>query len=568
MENNIEDTRSNLTRRGFLRGAALTTAVAAGTAIVGCSPTTGGSDATSGGSSAGNTPAGATTGNSTVWAIEELGEPTETIDTELCVIGDGGSGVAAAIQAHQLGVDVVLLAKQQVLGGSFIGSEGLCAFESHWQADVGEKTTVEEAELMCEDFHHWLPDPALYLNFFRRTADTVVWLEGLGVEFDHVQSLCGSPVCWHVYKGDHYVGTGVQFMKSFGAAAEAEGVRIEYSTPAKKLIADNGEIKGVLAVRDDGTVVQINCKAAFVGTGGWANSKELITELNGADLDRITASGMTGRDGDGLKMMKDVGAALALCPGTMMFYGPVMPGTTYGTQVSTATSLEPTLWVNQDGVRYTDEYMFNVNFAFAGNAVHNQKRAFNIFTQERLDYYKEHGGKMNVGVYTVADEPMDKLEEEWQKLLDSNSEYLFQADTIEELAVAMGLESEAQATLKTTFDNYNSYCANGKDLEFGKNTDYLNSLASGGKLFAAEIFNGYFTTVGGIKVNQYTEVIGEDDKIIKGLYSGGSDAGGLYGDTYDVARAAGSQASWAVNSGRIGAKYAAQYLGYSVDPTS
>lgn len=563
MDDKTEEIRATLSRRRFLQGAALTTAVAAGATLVGCAPITTQPPAQIGGGSE----AGGTGATSQAWVIEELGEPTETIDTEFCVIGDGGSGVAAAIQAHQLGVDVVLLAKQQVLGGSFIGSEGLCAFESHWQADVGEDTTVEEAELMCLDFHHWLPDPALYLNFFRRTADTVVWLESLGVEFDHVQSLCGSPVCWHVYKGDHYVGTGVQFMKSFGAAAEAEGIRIEYSTPAKKLITENGEIKAVIAVRDDGTVVRINCKAAFVGTGGWANSKELITELNGADLDRITASGMTGRDGDGLKMMKDAGAALALCPGTMMFYGPVMPGTTYGTQVSTATSLEPTLWVNQDGVRYTDEYMFNVNFAFAGNAVHNQKRAFNIFTQERLDYYKEHGGKMNVGVYTVADEPMDKLEEEWQQLLDSNSEYLFQADTIEELASAMGLEPNAQAVLKKTFDNYNSYCATGKDLEFAKAKEHLNSLDNGGKLYAAEIFNGYFTTVGGIKVNQYTEVLAENGEVIKGLYSGGSDAGGLYGDTYDVARAAGSQASWAVNSGRIGAKYAAKYLGYDVDPT-
>ncbi|MDR1185572.1 MAG: FAD-binding protein [Coriobacteriales bacterium] len=564
---NIEDKKAGiLTRRDFLAGAGASAALAAGAMAVGCSPT---ASSGSGGASQSDTDSGSSSGGretatSSVWKLDELDAPAETLECELCVIGDGGGGVAAAIQAHQLGVDVLLLSKFAKLGGSFIGSEGLCAFESHWQKDVGEDITVEEAELMCLDYHHWIPDPALYLNFFRRTADTVTWLEGLGVEFDHVQSLCGSPVCWHVYKGDHYSGTGIQFMESFAAAAEAEGIRIEFNNPGKQLIVENGTVTGVLAQRDDGTVVQINCKTVFVATGGYASNNDIIRDLNGADTDRITPSGMLGRDGDGIKMMRAAGAAFAASPGTIMFYGPIMPGTTYGTQVSTATSLEPTLWVNQDGVRYADEYVFNTNFAHAGNAVHNQKRAFNICNQATLDRYAATGGVINAGVYTVGGEPMDKLMDEFQKLLDSNSEFLFQADTIEDLAKQMGVDP---VTLKTTFDNYESFCANGKDLEFGKDPQYLNSIVES-PYFAFEIYNGYFTTVGGIKITKNTEVVSEDGEIIKGLYAGGSDAGGLYGDTYDVARAAGSQASWAVNSGRIAAKYAAKFLGKQVDPTT
>ena len=78
------------------------------------------------------------------------------------------------------------------------------------------------------------------------------------------------------------------------------------------------------------------------------------------------------------------------------------------------------------------------------------------------------------------------------------------------------------------------------------------------------MFNGYFTTVGGIKVTPKTEVLDENDQVIPGLYAGGSDAGGLYGDTYDVGIAAGSQASWAINSGRLAAKNGARYLGKDV----
>ena len=41
----------------------------------------------------------------------------------------------------------------------------------------------------------------------------------------------------------------------------------------------------------------------------------------------------------------------------------------------------------------------------------------------------------------------------------------------------------------------------------------------------------------------------------------GCDAGGLYGDAYDVNKAPGSQSSWANNSGRFAAQAAAKYLG-------
>ena len=72
------------------------------------------------------------------WAIEELGEPTETIDADVCVLGAGGTGLAAAIQATQLGLNTVVLEKQAMVGGSFVGTEGLFAVGSHWQDEAGE----------------------------------------------------------------------------------------------------------------------------------------------------------------------------------------------------------------------------------------------------------------------------------------------------------------------------------------------------------------------------------------------------------------------------------------------
>jgi fumarate reductase flavoprotein subunit len=541
-----------LSRRSFVAG----TAAVAGITVIGTGMATASEP-----SSASKDNAGSTSANDP-WAIEELGEPAETIDADLCILGAGGSGTAAAIQATQLGLKVVVLEKKAVIGGSFIGSEGLFAVGSHWQKEAGETFTADEVIISCLDYHHWIPDPEQYEEFFSRTADTVDWLEGLGVKFDHVQALGDSHNCWHVYEGDESQGTGVQFMKSFGEAAEALGIDFEYECSGKRIIMEDGKVAGVLAVRDDGTVVQVNAPTVFVGTGGYANNSDIIKDLNGSNPDRITPSGMNGRDADGLKAMREVGAAFAASPGTMMFYGPIMPGTSYGSEIQAATSMQPHLWVNEDGKRFVNENMFLKNFAYCGNAVYNQKRVVTICNQATIDRYAEEGPDVGVGVYVSVGNPMTQLKEQLaDQIADPEyGQYVYQGDTIEELAKAAGLDPDA---LKATLDDYNAMCDSGEDTQFAKPAEFLNSLADG-PYYGFEVYNGYFCTVGGIRVTPMTEVVDENDEVIPGLYAGGCDAGGLYGDTYDVGIAAGSQASWAINSGRLGAKNAAAYLGKDV----
>ncbi|NLL87172.1 MAG: FAD-dependent oxidoreductase, partial [Syntrophomonadaceae bacterium] len=49
----------------------------------------------------------------------------ETISTEVVVVGSGATGLAAAIQARQLGCDVILLEKNAMLGGTTLMVEGI-----------------------------------------------------------------------------------------------------------------------------------------------------------------------------------------------------------------------------------------------------------------------------------------------------------------------------------------------------------------------------------------------------------------------------------------------------------
>lgn len=492
-----------------------------------------------------------------VWAIDELGEPVEVIDADICVVGGGGVGLAAAIQAKQLGLQPVLIEKKGFTGGSFIGSEGLFAVGSHWQIEAGETATVEDFIKSCMEFHHWAVSPELYYNYFSRTAATVEWLEELGVKFSEVRNIGHSPICWHLYEGTRAEGTGVTFMKSFREAADAAGVYIRENMAGKKILLDDkGKVAGVLALTAGGKTVQINAPVVIVGTGGYANNNDIIHELNGCDTSRIIPGGVNGRDGDGLKMLRDAGAAFAEHPGTVMFYGPIMEGTSYGSDIQAATAMQPILWINQEGKRFCNEALFWENFAYAGQAVRLQDKTFTIINKATIDKFAEQGAYISVGVYYEAPNPMPKLWDQINGFLEAGDPHVNTADTIEGLAEKIGVDPVA---LRETLDTYNGYVAQGYDPEFLKNPEYFDSFEEG-PYYAFEVFNGFFCTVGGIKITKDTQVIDENGAVIPGLYAGGNDAGGLYGECYDVGSAAGSQASWAVNSGRIAAQEAAKYL--------
>lgn len=325
---------------------------------------------------------------------------------------------------------------------------------------------------------------------------------------------------------------------------------------------DDGKVAGLLAVRDDGTVIKIECQAVILGTGGYANNVELTSYLTGNPPDFFNVAGTPGRDADGIKMGYAAGGALAKSPGTIQVTGPACRGSKWGKPV-VAVTLQPLLWVNQDAQRYIGEDMTLKNFTFSGTAMLNQRKVYAICDQAMIDrYVTGEGLQVPVGVYALAGEKLDGIDDpdldfyaEVESLMDYS---VFTAATAEELAEKIGLDPQA---LAETIRTYNSYCETGVDLDFGKVADQLVPvLEANGPLYAFDCQDNYPTTCGGLKVTTKVEVVDKDGKIIPGLYAGGCDTGGFFGDAYDVGIAAGSTASWAINSGRIAAESAVEYL--------
>ncbi len=545
-----EEILNGLSRRGFLKGASLAAvAGASAAALAGCGAA---ADSTEEEVEDNVPDKAATAADKDIWALDEVGEPTESIDADVCIIGGGGTGMAAAMQACELGMSVVLIEKAGALGGAFTATEGMFGVGSHWQEEAGEFGTVDEAVTRCVEYNHYIPNVKLYKNFFGQTAETIDWLEERGCNFRAVVDLGGN-LAWHVYYYDEEASSpGAYFVDSLAAATEATDTQIMLQNTAKKIIMEDGAAAGVICESDDGVITQINAPVVMIASGGYSSNQEFLRAVSVYTVnENITSLGTPGRDGDGLRMGVDAGAALSEGYGTVMWCGPCTIGATWATDAYSA-SVQPTLWVNQKGERYIAEDLWIDNFAAGGVAARNQKRTYVIFTEADLQAWEENGPYGSVFTFGTPGVPMSDAREQLTAL-----DACHVADTIAELAEAVGLDPE---TLQETVDTYNGYCAAGVDEDYGKAAEYLYPVEEG-PFYLLEVADAYYTTVGGLEISENTEALDNDQNVIPGLYVGGCDAGSLYGDSYDVATAPGSQASWAINSGRLAMKHAAAYLG-------
>ena len=133
---------------------------------------------------------------------------------------------------------------------------------------------------------------------------------------------------------------------------------------------------------------------------------------------------------------------------------------------------------------------------------------------------------------------------------------VFVADSVEDLAEKMDVNP---AVLKATVDEYNGYCVKGYDELFAKDPLFLRSLI-GPKFYAFKVRTVSLGTLGGIRINHRFEVVDKKGNVIPGLYAGGMDAGGAWGDSYTMTPCSGASSAFAFNSGRIAAKNALLYL--------
>lgn len=474
---------------------------------------------------------------------------TETKQTDVVVIGSGMAGMSAAIEAAQQGAKVILLEKEGVLGGSTKHAEGVFAAESPLQKKLG--ISVNEEELLKEEFQfsNYKIDANLWKDVMKHSGEGIEWLMSLGVKFETVLSTGAGNKTWHIYEG---FGKSV-INNHMKPVAEKLGVQIMLKTPAKELIMNNGQVAGVKATTADGKEMVINAKVVIIATGGFGNNEEMVKELTHLDKTQYADRGAAGHTGDGIKMAKAAGA-LTGDRAIIMNLGNTIEGAGLTSELSVVAGQEPSLWVNQDGKRFVNEDVIWY-YTRGSNAIMTQQKAFTVVDDTEIKRLETEGVTVGWGMYNLPGKKLTKVNAELQKAIASNNPNVFTANTLEELATKMGIDP---AIFVKTVNDYNSFSANGKDLEYYKDPKYLHPVKTG-PFYAFHVKACNLTSVGGIRVNANNEALNKDYQPIKGLYVAGMDCDGFTGDTYGLTLP-GSAQGIALYTGRNSGKNAALYL--------
>lgn len=474
---------------------------------------------------------------------------------QVTVIAAGPSGLSAAVQAAENGARVIVLEKAAAVGGAANMGMGPLGIGTRYQKQSMNEISVEKAFNMMMEYNHYNIDGRLIRRYFGQSAQTIEWLEDMGVEFEGAfRYFPKAEATWHIVKTDQGIGPrAASFMnKALFARAQELGVEFLLSTPAERILTEDGRVIGVLATDASGEKVRVACEAAVICTGGAGSNTKLIREEtgleHGQDLFSFKIPGVTG---DGLRMAWEAGADRLPVRVELTSQPEGLEEYTLG-MINVFS--QPNLMVNRLGKRFMNEEQAQ-NTTYLANAILHQKQkmSYSIVDSSIVKYYIRNG--VDVVSLVRPDPDVSDFYEGVRIASQKESDNFAVADSIEELAVKIGIDP---AALRKTVDDYNDFC-DGADEEFFKDRKYLRPIYKA-PFYAVKFRAGGYGTVGGIRINENCEVCNADFEPIPGLYAAGADACNIYDDSY-MFLLPGNSMGFAVNTGRIAGMSAAAYVG-------
>lgn len=469
----------------------------------------------------------------------------KTYNADVVVVGAGAGGTVAAVSAVEGGLKTIMIEKNAFPGGAGLFMEGSFGVQTPYTKAKGMKWTTTDAFNAMASYHHWRINAPLMKAFVELSGDTIQWVEDHGVKWKEVKTAWRNKAeeTWHLYP---YAGS---LPKTMVELFKKEGGTLLLNTPGEKLITKDGKVTGVIAKdTKTGEKVTINAKNVILATGGYSFNAKMVKDLTGIEM---TPVGTPGRTGDGINMAFEVGA-VGDNIGPMMMNGAFMPAE--GEAICNGANKEVRalfrqglLYVDGTGNRFFNEEL-TIDWPTASNAIaRSGEWTYIVFDEKTKQEISTKGkGYPNpCGNFILRGQHATQLD----ALLKANEAKgnVFIGNTIEEVAKKAGMDP---ATLKASCDAITKYARQGKDEQFGKDPYYLREVATGPFYVVRGKINA-LTSLNGVKVNAGLQVLDKNDHVIPGLYAIGHDAGGMYGDSYDLKVGEGTASAFAINSGRM-----------------
>ena len=442
---------------------------------------------------------------------------------DIVVVGAGGAGLSAAVQAASMGANVIVLEKQGIIGGNTnYATGGLNAAETSVQQKLG---IIDSKKSHFDDTMsggHFLNDSSLVATLVNKAAEAVDWLISLGADMSNVGQMAGSSQK-RTHRPNGGAAVGPHLVSVLNKAVKAENISIRTRNTVTALTEQNGKVTGVKVSTPKG-VYSIRAKAVILATGGFGANLSLIGQYR-PELKDFHTSNHHGATGDAFGWVAPLQASLVL-----MDQIQVHPTGEAGSHllISEAVRGNGAILVNRKGARFANEMWTRdkLSDAILGQT---DKKAFLVFDQSVRESLATIENYAQQGLLTSAETPA-------------------------ELAEALQLPVSA---FVETMEKYSRYQSTGEDKDFQRKAEDMPRPLTEAPYYAINVEPVIHHTMGGIKINAQAEVVNQAGKSIPGLYAAGEVTGGVHGGN----RLGGNAVADIIVFGQIAGTSAAQSLG-------
>ncbi|MCF0253814.1 MAG: FAD-dependent oxidoreductase, partial [Duodenibacillus sp.] len=426
---------------------------------------------------------------------------------DVVVAGAGGAGLtAAALLGAAPGLSVSVFEACPLVGGSTVmcgGQWAVCGTELQRVSGVADGPELFAADMMRVG--KGAARPGLVAAMVEASARQYAWTLARGVSPRTLAVSAGMSVPRaHIFSPHDIVDMLL-------GEALRRGVSIEASSRVTALLQDEaGAVRGV-RVLQGGRELTVRCRAVLLATGGFARDKALLSEFS-PGMEHVIAFAGPGSRGDGLRMARSAGAALADTGNIRPSFG--FSRGAGGTTQMTGVFYSGAVIVNAGGRRFVDESLPNKEI---GERAMREPAAYLVFDEAMRARQMRIRPNDAILLRDVGGR---------QATLQSGSSFA-------ELAKIANIPAQA---LEETLSQYNRAVREGLPDAMGR-----KSLSAGwGRLapvekppfYIMQAFSGILGTNGGVSVSPRAEVLRPDGSPVPGLYAAGEVTGGVHGDGF------------------------------------